>query len=175
MTNATDMQAFAQILAVGLVVGLILTVVIYLLWTIPFFKLFKKAGYEHPWLAFIPLGNLWPFFWVIGKSRLNILWFLLPLLGEIFMLAMHNAVGIGLYFITVLVIAILSIIWYVQLFKAYGMSGLWLLLFIGFIIPFIDVLAIIGFIVILWIMAFGQNYTYRGPRSGGLDPSAPSA
>ncbi|MFC7394600.1 hypothetical protein [Scopulibacillus cellulosilyticus] len=54
---------------------------IYILQATAMFKMYQKANIKHAWLAYIPIAQLWPFFWAIKKSAWNILWFLLPIAG----------------------------------------------------------------------------------------------
>src|SRR5579875_2632862 len=92
---------FAGILIAEIVIGL----GVYILMATAFFKMYKKAGTKHAWLAYVPIAQAWPFFWTIKKSAWNILWVLLPVLGEFFLLILRNHLVVG-----IIILVILSIV-----------------------------------------------------------------
>ncbi|WDL98444.1 hypothetical protein [Alicyclobacillus sp. ALC3] len=161
LTNFSNLAFLGSLLAIGITVLIVVSLVSYFAITIPYYKLLKKAGYSLAWLAFIPIANYWPGFWLIRKSRWNVSWFFGIFLGYVLALSFHSialAIITTLYSIAVLV---LEIIWAVRLFRAFGMNPLWLLLMVGMIVPYLNFAAMIALIVILWVMAFGQGYDYR--------------
>lgn len=136
-------------------------VIMYLVIAVPLFGMFYKAKAPLPWLALIPIANMFPFFRVIRVNMWNYLWFLPGAIGDIVYFADHNIVGLIIEFVLLIPILVMNIIWYVKLFRAFSMSPLWLLLIIGFIIPLINLVAIVWFIVLLWILGFGKKHPYQ--------------
>ncbi|HEX7064170.1 MAG TPA: hypothetical protein VF199_03815 [Bacillales bacterium] len=162
----------ANMLAFGIAVWIIFIVIylgVYILQATAFFKMFKKADVEPAWLAYIPIAQVWPFFWTIKKSAWNILWFFLPvaggIVGGILLAAMQDNGGLAI-FITIIVLSsivpmILEIIWTARLFKAFALNPAWVLLVIGCFIPFINFLTTIGLIVIFCYMGFSKEVQYH--------------
>jgi hypothetical protein len=148
---------FAGFLVIELVVGL----VIYVLVCTAYYKMYRKAETNHAWLAYIPIAQMWPFFWTIKKSAWNILWLLLPAVGEVLALGLHNAVAVVICIILIVVTIIVSITWQVRLFRAFGMNPLWLLMMIGYVIPFLNMLVGIAFIVLYCYMGFSSQVRYN--------------
>jgi hypothetical protein len=116
-----------------------------------FYKMFTKANVANPWLAFIPIGNFWPYMATIKKSAWNILWLLVPIANAVFL-----------------------IIWTVRLFKAFNINPLWALLFIGSILPFISYMVSITFLVLYCYMGFSSTVRYN-PNFDRNNPTPPPA
>lgn len=159
--NFGNMAGLGAIMAIGATVILVLSIILYVLYTVPFYKLFKKAGRPNAWLAFVPIAQLWPFMATIEQSAWNILWLLLPLAVTLLVGSMHSTLSFTIMLIADLVVLIISVLWYVKLFKVFGMSPLWLLLWIGLIIPGLNLLVLIGFLILLYVMAFSDKYPYQ--------------
>lgn len=132
--------------------------------------MFKKANIEKPWLAYIPIAQVWPFLWTIKKSAWNLLWTVLPvvaglLIGAIFWVAVGGTAGeifFYIFFVAGYLFGIVvTMIWLAQYFKAFGMSPLWILLFIGSCIPYIGVLPNIGLIILYCYMGFSKDVQYH--------------
>ncbi len=140
---------------------IVIAIVFYLLVTIPMFAMFLKAKTLMPWLAFIPIFNMIPYFRVIRVSMWNYLWMLFPVAGEVITFSLHNLLGTVIEFVLLIPFIVISIIWQVKLFRAFGMNPLWLLIYIGLIIPFIDLVSLVWLIVLLWMLGFGKKYTYQ--------------
>lgn len=146
--GASNQSAMIALFAGFAIVFAIVGIAFWLLQSCAYYKMFKKANVECPWLAFIPLGNLWPYMWTIKKSAWNILWLLVPIANVVF-----------------------AIIWFVRLLKAFNMNPWWSLLMIGSIvlgfIPFSSVLSSLsglcglGLIVLLCVMGFNSKITYN--------------
>lgn len=117
---------------------LLIGIAVYVLEALAFFQAFKKAGVEHAWLAFIPIAQAWPFMRVIKKSAWNLFWLLCPIAGFVFL-----------------------IIWQGRYLKAFGLSRLWLLLWIGAVIPFVSYLVSIAFVVLYCVIGFSSSRRYN--------------
>lgn len=94
---------FLAVLGVLLFFYFVVLAAVYVLGSLATYKLYKKAGVNHAWMAWVPVLNAWPYFWVIGKSSWNILWGFVPIVNIIF-----------------------AIIWQVKFLNAFGFSGHWL-------------------------------------------------
>lgn len=140
---------------------IVFSLIVYLLVAIPMYGMYRKAKTPAPWLAFIPIANLVGYFRVIRVSMWNFLWLLVPLVGEIFYFSLHNAVGLTVQLILLIPYLVMSIIWYVRLFKSFALNPLWLLILIGLIIPLIDLVSVVWLIVLLWKLGFGKNHPYQ--------------
>lgn len=64
--------------------------IIYYIMMIPMFGMYYKAKTPLPWLAFIPIANMVPFFPVIRVSMWNYLWLLPGIVGDIVYFGFHN-------------------------------------------------------------------------------------
>lgn len=164
------MNIFASLGSAGLVgitgvVGIAAIVVIWLLcyaiFTIPMFRLYRKAQTPHPWFAFVPIANMVAFIRVIRVGMWNFIWVALSLVGEIFYFSLHDMVGDLIEVVLFIPLAVFSIIWLVKLFNAFSMSPLWLWLLIGCVIPIVNIVCMIWLAVLLWMMAFGSKYKYQ--------------
>lgn len=112
----------------------VMMIVSYAINAISLYFMAKKANVKYPWVAFVPVVQVVAMLHMIDKSG----WF------------------IFLLFIPILNI-ILSVIWMVKLFQAFGMSkGLVVLNAICFF--FVPIVPMIFFLVV----AFSGSYTYTG-------------
>ncbi|QQE79122.1 hypothetical protein [Alicyclobacillus sp. SO9] len=145
------------LLAAYFTIIFVFSLALYIAYVIPIWKLYKKAGQEHPWLAFIPIAQYWPFFWTIRKSAWNILWFLLPVAALIVLHPLH-VVGIVIAILADIAVFVLEITWAAAFLRAFNMSPYWLFLLLLLVIPPIGVLAIV---ILLYIMAFSDDYQYQ--------------
>lgn len=120
-----------------LTVTWIVAIAMYVLESLAYFKLFKKAQTPHAWMAWIPGFYIFPLLWTIGKSGWNVLWMFVPVVD-----------------------VVLIIIWMVRFLKSYGQSGHWLwfmlLPYAGPIIIYIKFLQ----------MAFSQHVQFQGLNRG---------
>jgi hypothetical protein len=130
--NAVSSQGELVIATLVLVFYFAVLIAMYILSALAYYKLFKKARVPHAWLAWIPIGYMWPFMWTIKKSAWNLLWLLVPIANIVF-----------------------YIIWIVKFYKAFGMSPHWLWLML---IPGLG--SFILFIQILY-MGFSRHVQYR--------------
>lgn len=151
----------SAILGIIIVVAVVVVIISYFATTIPFYKLLKKADYGVPWLAFIPIANFWPGFWLIRRSPWNLLWFLAVYVLYALGLAVHSTVFWAAIALFGIAVGVLEVFWAIELFRAFGMTPLWLLLLIGLIIPGINLVTEIILLVILWVMAFNERYQYQ--------------
>lgn len=144
-------------LAIG---GALLGIVFYVFVGYVWFRLFKKSGVPMPWLAFIPYGGLWPFFWTIKKSTWNVLWFIVPsLMGMLFFKGGAPGGFLAVFF--ELLVVIITLYWCTLFLRAYGMNPWWLVALIGLVIPVLNVFAGIVVIVLLLYMSFNSNVIYH--------------
>lgn len=155
-------SALVMGLVAGAVVGFIILVLgIYLLTSTINFFIFRKARVKLAWLAYVPFGQMWPFFWMIKKSAWNILWLFVPL-GVAFSGAMMNdTLGTILLEAGSVIPLVMWIIWQVRLLKAFTMSPWLLLILIGFLIPVLHFLFEIAYLVLLGYMAFNGKVQYN--------------
>ena len=151
----------AGIIAGAFLVYVLFGIVLYLLMCTAFFLLFRKAGVKYPWLAYIPIAQLWPYFQTIKKNTWNVLWFLLPMVAGILGTDFQSALGGFLVVVTSVVIAVLGILWQVRFLKAFNMSPWLLLLLIGFVIPILGFLFELAYFGILLYMGFSSNVHYN--------------
>lgn len=110
---------------------------VYLVFSIAYFNLFKKAGIANAWFAFVPLLSTIGFLWVIGKSGWNILWILVPVANIVFF-----------------------ILWNIKFLKAFGKNPWWTLVAI---IPYVDII----YSIYLVVIGFSSSTQYYGPRGNG--------
>jgi uncharacterized membrane protein YhaH (DUF805 family) len=125
-------------------VFLIISLVVYIVSSLIYMKIAKKAGYPSPGLAWIPVVgpaliaskiaqmHWWPILLLIG--------FIIHIIGPVF----------------TFVFAIFMLIWTWKVFKAFGKPG-WLVLLT--VIPLINLIPTI----MLLVIAFGSS-TYTGPN-----------
>lgn len=157
-----NMSALGMGLIAGVVVAyIILIVAAYVLTSTINFFLFRKARVKLAWLAYIPIGQLWPFLWTIKKSAWNILWFLLPLGVAIVGAMMNDSLGGILLVIGSLIPLVLWIIWQVRLLKAFRMSPWLALILVGFLVPIFFFLFQIAYLVLMGYMAFSAKVQYN--------------
>lgn len=127
--------------------AIILGLAFYLLEAFAYYFAFKKAGIENAWLAFIPIAQLWPFMRVIKKSAWNLFWLLCPIANIVF-----------------------AIIWQGRFLQAFGISRLWLLMYIGALIPFFSYLVNVGFLVLYCVIGFSSSIRYDPDFDGSSGP-----
>ncbi|UOF92591.1 hypothetical protein LSG31_10775 [Fodinisporobacter ferrooxydans] len=149
--NHADAGILGGMIGTFLVLWVILGIAAWILQGFAFYKMYTKANVWSPWLAFIPIANLWPFMWTIKKSAWNILWLIIPIVNLVF-----------------------SIIWTIRLLKAFNMNPLWALLFIGYVIPAINSFVVLAFLVLYCYMGFSSNVRYN-PDFDWKPPQPPSA
>jgi hypothetical protein len=109
-------------------------IVAYAINAVALYFMAKKANVKNPWVAFIPVVQVVAMLHMIDKSGWSIFLLLIPVVN-----------------------IILSVIWMVKLFQAFGMSqGLVVLNAICFF--FIPIVPLIFYLVV----AFSSSYTYQG-------------
>lgn len=140
-------------------------VLIYFLVATAFFFMFRKANIRNPWLAYVPIAQLYPFFLMIGVSPANFLWLLVPFVGILLVFLLH-AVGVLFLIIATVAYIVVFVRWLIRLLRVFGINPLWLLGLIGFIIPGLNYLVSIGLIVLYCIIGFNANIRYRPPFDG---------
>jgi uncharacterized membrane protein YhaH (DUF805 family) len=117
-------------------------------------KLFEKAGHPAPWLAWIPVASLWPFFYCIRRSAWNVLWFLVPILAGPLLVNVGHGVGALIALILDVIVLVLVIVWWVQFLHAFGMSGWWMLMLL------IPGIGFIAFLALMLYMGFSSRVAY---------------
>lgn len=133
-----DGAIFGAMFAGFVILWVIFGIGLYILAATAAYKMYTKAEVNYAWLAFIPIANLWPFMWTIGKSAWNILWLCIPIVGLIFML-----------------------IWQARLYQAFGLSPWLLLIYVGTLIPVVSLFVGIAFLVIHCYIGFSKNVKYH--------------
>lgn len=164
----------AGILAGALILAALYGLLAYVVIAVTFFRLFRKARVKLAWLAFIPIAQLWPFFWTIKKSPWNVLWVLVPSILDIAGLDLYNGFGTVLLVIGSVVPIVFGIIWQIRLFKAFRMNPWWLLIMLGLLIPRFSLLFELAYLVLLAYMAFSRKVQYNPNFDGkGGGPGRP--
>ncbi len=74
-------------------VGIVSSLVFYILFTIPLYIMGKKTSNEYAWLAFVPIANAWLMCNIAGKDWWWLLVNFVPFIGTFIFLAV---VGMGL-------------------------------------------------------------------------------
>ncbi len=115
----------------ALLLGSIIAIILYVYIALVFQTIAKKLNYDKPWLAWIPIANM----------------FLLPILAK-----KHWAMGF--LFLVPIVGAVFYFIWLWKIFELRKYPGWLSLTPILAIIPFVNVIAIPGFLVILGLVAW---------------------
>ena len=157
-----NMSALGMGLIAGAIVAyIILIVAAYVLTSTIYFFLFRKARVKLAWLAYVPLGQLWPFLWTIKKSAWNILWFILPFGAAVAGAMMNDALGGILLVIGSIIPLVFWIIWQVRLLKAFSMNPWLALIIIGFVVPFVGFLFQIAYLVLMGYLAFSAKVQYN--------------
>lgn len=71
--------------AVGFLgIYLLFVLIMYLVGTIPYYVLAKKANHKHPWLAFVPIANSIQMLQIAGINPWAVLLLLVPLVNIVF-------------------------------------------------------------------------------------------
>jgi hypothetical protein len=131
-------QGFALVMFFLTGVGLFISLVLWIIQGFAYYNMGVKAKYAYPWLAFIPIANLWLYMAIIKRSAWNILWILVPIANIIF-----------------------AVIWTVRLFKAFNMSPHWAWLLLGSIIPVIGWIFGLAIFILICYIGFSSNVRYN--------------
>jgi hypothetical protein len=177
MYSTPDMglaAALGGFIAGAIVVWLLLLIAVYVFMGLVNYKLFRKANVNHPWLAWIPIGHLWPLFDTVKIRRIHILWMIVPPILAMLAMAGNSGVLAFLAVLLDLVPAVLGIIIVIRLYKAFGISLWWLLLYVGILIPILDLFAGIAILVLLCYMAFCSRVVYNPNFNVKRDNSGPN-
>lgn len=71
--------------AVGVIsIYLVFVLIMYLIGTIPYYVLAKKANHRHPWLAFVPIVNSIQILQISGVNPWTVLLLLIPFVNIVF-------------------------------------------------------------------------------------------
>lgn len=149
------------LLAGMMMFGIVLGIAWYVFQGFIYYKIYQKANVKYPWMSWIPIANMVPFFWVIKKSAWNLVWLIVPALATAILRPTLGTTGLIIAGILNVVMLVLVIIWMVRFLKAFRISPHWLWFAIGLIIPLLNFLIIIAFIVLLCLMAFNPNIKYN--------------
>jgi hypothetical protein len=117
------------------IVLLIIILVLYTFIALAFSTISRKLNYNKPWLAWIPIANL---FLIPILADYKWWWGFIYLLSFIFvsfLMSTHLMIVI-LFFIFFIFITVMNIIWYVKIFKKRNYSPLLILLFL---VPIVDI------------------------------------
>ncbi len=153
--------AIAGIILGSVVIVFFAVIIAYVIEGLVYYKIFKKAGVNNPWLAWVPIGILWPLFDTAKIRRVHIWWVLAPsiIAGLAFITRSPALMIIGMIFdIAPLIVGIIIA---VRLLKAFSISLWWLLLFVGLAIPIISIIAAIALVVLLFYIAFSSKVQYN--------------
>ena len=122
------------LIAAFLVLALILMVALYVYVALALSTIAKKLKYNQPWLAWIPVANL----------------FLLPILAK-----KHWAWGF--IFLVPIINIVFAIIWTWKIYERRGYPGALSLIIIATCIPVLGFLAIIASLIVLGIVAWNKK------------------
>ena len=136
-TQITNPGLTLGVILVVLFIGLVIAIAVYIYTALAYIAIAKKLGMQKPWLAWIPVANLyllaqmaqmptWPVYLVIGT--------IVPFLNAFF------AIAIGVF----------SFIWIWKILERVGRPGWWVLLSL---IPFFGTIA---FLILLGVTAWGK-------------------
>lgn len=59
MMNETEMEMFVMSYLISLIFSLGISLIRYVFTSLGYYTLAKRRGINHPWLAWVPLGNMW--------------------------------------------------------------------------------------------------------------------
>lgn len=59
MMNETEMEMFVMSYLISLIFSLGISLIRYVFTSLGYYALAKRRGINHPWLAWVPLGNMW--------------------------------------------------------------------------------------------------------------------
>lgn len=172
--GVTTMPSYSSVVA-GILAGAMIMyalygVLLYVVVAVTFFMLFRKAQVKLAWLAFLPIAQLWPFFWTIKKSAWNVLWIFVPTVVALLGTQLHLQLGVLLFVVGSVLPLVLGVIWQVRLFKAFHMNPWWLLIMVGFIIPILSLVFELVYLVLLLYMAFSKKVQYNPNFDGKGGP-----
>ena len=132
------------LLALGLMVLFLFLVVLYVYTALAWSTIARKLGYDKPWLAWIPVVNL----------------FLIPILAK-----KHWVWGLLLFVPFVNVVFL--ILWTWKIYEFRGIHGAWSLLFAGSLVPALAGVAFIGDLIVFGFAAWGGKGRGKAVRAAG--------
>ncbi len=132
--TGTGLEPYMALFGAFLVFGIIILIALYIYCAFAWMTIAKKLGYDKPWLAWIPIANL----------------FLYPILAK-----KHWAWGF--IFLVPIVGAVFFFIWTWNIFEQRKYPGWLSLIPIAGIIPFIGWIASIAYLVILGMVAWADK------------------
>lgn len=145
----------------GIMIFSIFVVILgYVIESLVLFRLFKKAHVRHAWLAWIPIGNLWPLFDTVQIRKVHILWLLVPIVLGGIALSSHSQVFLMISWILDIAPLVVSILVIIRLLRAFHMRLWWMLLLIGFILPILNILVGIAWAILFLYMAYSSKVQY---------------
>lgn len=120
-----------------------MVIIAYIVSSLLYMRIYQKANLQDAWLAWIPIGNLIPFFRLIKRSIWNILWLLIPVVNIVFL-----------------------VFFYAKFFKAFGMSPGFVVVVLlpvigGFFAPLYSILGSFVLLILLAYMVYADNVQYQ--------------
>lgn len=159
MHNFNDTANFGYgmlfaILVIALIIFVIGLIIAYVISGLTYSKLAKKAGLPNPWLAWIPLGNV---YLILQMTKLPIWLIAVPVANVLFV----NSMGFEdpTQLLVVFIYFVVTIIWDNKLLEAFGENKS---------LAFLHLVPGIGSLIVLIIimkMAFGSNQYLWGVHS----------
>ncbi|WP_026975462.1 hypothetical protein [Alicyclobacillus contaminans] len=125
------------------------------------YRLFHKANVRHAWLAWVPFANLWPLFATVQLNRWHIVWYFAAPAAGVLAFAGNSGALAFLAVLLVIPLVVVSILVLIRLYRAFGISLWWLLLYLGAFIPGVKWLASPAILVLLAYMAFSRSVVYH--------------
>lgn len=111
---------------------------IYIYSSLALMEIAKKMKHKYPWLAWIPFANVAMVLQLGGFHWAFVFLFLIPIFG-------WGA------------IAVLNIICFWRIFEKFKYNGAWSLLIAGLFIPMVGWMALVIFLVLLGVLAWGKE------------------
>lgn len=134
----------------------VINIIAYIIGALLMFALGRKANNPNAWFAFVPILNYVLFFQLIGRSALNILWYFAVAIPMVMLIAGAETLGLILLIPLCIILIILSILWSVEFFRAFGMSGAWVL------VLFVPFLGSLIYLILILYMIFSSKVQYVG-------------
>lgn len=126
-------------------VFLVLTFAVYIYTALAYYAIAKKTKTKNPWLAFIPIANIY----LMSKIAKKHWWPILLLISYPLMLI--PPIGIFIMAIGMIVFCVFWFIWLWNIFERVGRPGWWALLFL------IPLIGPVIWLVLLGVAAWGKN------------------
>ena len=134
LSNPVVLIILAILGVIGVIIGIIISIGLYVYFALALSKIAKKRGYANTWLAWIPFANLFLFPILTGKKWTWGLLFFVPVVNVVFL-------AICLW----------------KMLEKEGYDGKWSLILLGGLVPKTSPVVFISFMVILGVLAWKKK------------------